>query len=97
MHPKNEEKAREALSIKEAQKEIKKTERANKKIQEGIPDGVPKIGELYSTVDKDEKIAAENTRENKIHIDYQTNKKAERKPQDNKTQEELSKGKAQKK
>ena len=47
--PKNEEKERETLSIKEAQKEIKKTERANKKIKEGIPEGVPKIGELYNS------------------------------------------------
>ena len=62
--PINEEKERETLSIKEAQKEIKKTERANKKIKEGIPEGVPKIGGLYTTVDKDEKIAVENQREN---------------------------------
>ena len=57
--PKNKEKERETLYIKEAQKESKKTERANKKIKEGISEGVPKIGELYNTVDKDEKIAVE--------------------------------------
>ena len=34
--PKNEEKERETLSIKEAQKEIEKPERANKNIKEGI-------------------------------------------------------------
>ena len=69
--PKNEETERETLSIKEAQKDMKKTERANKKIQEGIPEGVSKIEEIYTTVDKDEKIAAEKQQEERIHIENQ--------------------------
>ena len=54
---------------------MKKSERANKKIKDGIPEEVPKIGEVYNTVDKDAKIAVETLREEKIHIDNQKNKK----------------------
>ena len=42
---KNEENEREELSMKEVEKDIKRNERENKQIKEGIPDGVPKIKE----------------------------------------------------
>ena len=60
---KNEENEREQLSLKEAKKDIKRTERENKKIKEGIPEGVPKIIEIYTNVDKDDKIKTQKQRE----------------------------------
>ena len=64
--PKNEGKVREAMTDKEAKKETKKQEKVNKKIRDGIPEGVPEIGEMYSTVEKEERMAAESKREQKI-------------------------------
>ena len=61
--PKNEENELEELSIKEAKKDIKRTERENKKIKEGIPEGVPKIKEICTNVDKDDKIKTESKEE----------------------------------
>ena len=95
--PKNEDTERETLSIKEAQKDMKKTERANKKRQEGIPEGVPKIGEIYTTVDKDEKIEAEKQQEERIHIENQKKKKEKEDHMTIKTEAELSQEKALKK
>ena len=43
---KNEENKREELSIKEAKKDIKRTEFEKKERKKGIPEGVPKIKEI---------------------------------------------------
>ena len=59
------------VKTKEAIKETKKQEKNTKKIIDGIPEGVPKIGEVYSTIDKDERMAAESKREQKIHTETQ--------------------------
>ena len=72
---KKEEKELEELTKKGAIKEIKKAEKVKQKAQASIPEGVPKIKEIYTNVEKDEKIKCETEREERLHEKHKKRKR----------------------
>ena len=56
------EKITEKQKVEETIKKKKKEERITKAEQRGIPEGVQKIGKLYQTTDKENRMNLENTK-----------------------------------
>ena len=73
---KNEEIQLEELS----KKDIKRAEKENKKIKDGKPEGVPKIKEIYTNVEKGEQIKCETEREERLHEEYKKRRRKGRPP-----------------
>ena len=94
--PKIEEKLTEQRKIEEATKKQNKVKRDIKLITDKIPEGVPKIGEVYKKTDKDSRMATETKRTEKQHTENLTKKKEKEDKNRIKTQAELSKYKVPK-
>ena len=75
---KNKQKKLEELSTKETIKDIKRAEKENKQIKDGIPEGLPKIKEICTNVEKDEKIKSEKERKERLHEEYQKEKEKDK-------------------